>query len=233
MARPTPSRSARRRRSVRSIPMAKPSLRSSGRCIGMAKLTEYARFRCATSMPRVPIGTARSANATSPKPIWCRLSWRPRSAGAPAIEVFGTDYPTPDGTAIRDYIHVDDLADAHLRALERLRAGGDSIALNLGTGRGHSVREVIAAAEAISGRRIRGSRGPSAARRSAGIGRRSWSCGRDARLASAALGPRYHHPHCSRLASAVERLMRLFRPPLGGNRRNAAGSYPLCLPCND
>ena len=72
----------------------------------------------------------------------------------PAIEVFGTDYPTPDGTAIRDYIHVDDLADAHLRALERLRAGGDSIALNLGTGRGHSVREVIAAAEAISGRKI-------------------------------------------------------------------------------
>ena len=72
----------------------------------------------------------------------------------PGIEVFGTDYPTPDGTAIRDYIHVDDLADAHLRALERLRAGGDSIALNLGTGRGHSVREVIATAEAISGHKI-------------------------------------------------------------------------------
>ncbi len=72
----------------------------------------------------------------------------------PAIEIFGTDYPTPDGTAIRDYIHVDDLADAHLRALERLRAGGASIALNLGTGEGHSVREVIAAAEAVSGRKI-------------------------------------------------------------------------------
>ena len=72
----------------------------------------------------------------------------------PAIEVFGTDYPTPDGTAIRDYIHVDDLADAHLRALERLRAGGGNIALNLGTGQGHSVREVIATAEAVSGRKI-------------------------------------------------------------------------------
>jgi UDP-arabinose 4-epimerase len=72
----------------------------------------------------------------------------------PAIEVFGTDYPTPDGTAIRDYIHVDDLADAHLRALEQLRSGGGSIALNLGTGQGHSVREVIATAEAISGRKI-------------------------------------------------------------------------------
>jgi len=72
----------------------------------------------------------------------------------PAIEIYGADYPTPDGTAIRDYIHVDDLADAHLRALERLRAGGAGIALNLGTGQGHSVREVIAAAEAVSGRKV-------------------------------------------------------------------------------
>jgi UDP-glucose-4-epimerase GalE len=71
-----------------------------------------------------------------------------------AIEVYGTDYPTPDGTAIRDYIHVDDLADAHLRALERLRAGADSIAVNLGTGHGRSVREVIAAAETTSGRKV-------------------------------------------------------------------------------
>lgn len=71
-----------------------------------------------------------------------------------AIDIFGTDYPTPDGTAIRDYIHVDDLADAHLRALERLRAGAGGIAVNLGVGRGHSVREVIAAAEAVSGRKV-------------------------------------------------------------------------------
>jgi UDP-glucose-4-epimerase GalE len=72
----------------------------------------------------------------------------------PAIEVFGTDYPTPDGTAIRDYIHVDDLAAAHLQALDGLRAGADSIALNLGTGRGYSVREVIAAAEQVCGRPV-------------------------------------------------------------------------------
>jgi UDP-arabinose 4-epimerase len=71
-----------------------------------------------------------------------------------AIEVYGTDYPTPDGTAIRDYIHVADLAAAHLRAIERLRAGGAGIALNLGTGQGRSVREVIAAAEAVSGRKV-------------------------------------------------------------------------------
>ena len=73
--------------------------------------------------------------------------------GAP-IEIYGTDYPTPDGTAIRDYIHVSDLADAHLRALGHLAAGGDSVALNLGTGRGHSVREVIAAVERIGGRPV-------------------------------------------------------------------------------
>lgn len=72
----------------------------------------------------------------------------------PGIDVYGTDYPTPDGTAIRDYVHVHDLAIAHLRALEHLRAGGAGVALNLGTGRGHSVREVIAAAEKISGRRV-------------------------------------------------------------------------------
>lgn len=61
----------------------------------------------------------------------------------PAIDIFGTDYPTPDGTAIRDYIHVSDLAQAHLLALDRLRAGGDSDAFNLGTGVGSSVKEVI------------------------------------------------------------------------------------------
>jgi UDP-glucose-4-epimerase GalE len=61
----------------------------------------------------------------------------------PPIDVYGTDYPTPDGTAIRDYIHVGDLADAHVRALDYLTNGGESRALNLGTGRGYSVREVI------------------------------------------------------------------------------------------
>jgi UDP-arabinose 4-epimerase len=72
----------------------------------------------------------------------------------PHVEVLGTDYPTADGTAVRDYIHVKDLADAHVRALEYLLHGGDSITLNLGTGRGHSVREVIAAAESVVGRPI-------------------------------------------------------------------------------
>jgi UDP-glucose 4-epimerase len=72
----------------------------------------------------------------------------------PAITVFGTDYPTPDGTCIRDYIHVADLAEAHLAALDHLERGGPSLAFNLGTGQGHSVREVIQAVESVSGRKV-------------------------------------------------------------------------------
>jgi len=72
----------------------------------------------------------------------------------PYLEIYGTDYPTPDGTAIRDYIHVTDLADAHVRALDYLRRGGASTAFNLGAGRGYSVREVVAAVERVSGRRV-------------------------------------------------------------------------------
>jgi UDP-glucose 4-epimerase len=70
------------------------------------------------------------------------------------ISIFGTDYPTPDGTCIRDYIHVNDLADAHILGLEYLLNGGESEAFNLGNGNGFSVREVIAAAEEVTGRVI-------------------------------------------------------------------------------
>jgi UDP-glucose-4-epimerase GalE len=76
------------------------------------------------------------------------------------ITVFGTDYATPDGTCIRDYIHVQDLARAHALALEHLRSGGESTAVNLGTGRGFSVREILATAEAVTGRPIPVSYGP-------------------------------------------------------------------------
>jgi len=70
------------------------------------------------------------------------------------FEVFGADYPTPDGTAVRDYIHVCDLAEAHLAALRYLKAGGATKVLNLGTGNGHSVRSVISASERVTGRAI-------------------------------------------------------------------------------
>jgi UDP-glucose 4-epimerase len=72
----------------------------------------------------------------------------------PPLTVFGTDYRTPDGTAIRDYIHVSDLAAAHVAALHHLLGGGHSLRLNLGTGQGHSVREVIACAERVTGRPV-------------------------------------------------------------------------------
>lgn len=70
------------------------------------------------------------------------------------LDVFGTDYPTPDGTCIRDFIHVSDLAQGHVQALDYLLRGGASLALNLGTGRGHSVREVIAAVERVTGTEV-------------------------------------------------------------------------------
>lgn len=70
------------------------------------------------------------------------------------LQVMGTDYPTGDGTAIRDFVHVTDLADAHVRALRHLQAGGASGAVNLGTGRGHSVREVVAMVERVTGYKV-------------------------------------------------------------------------------
>jgi UDP-glucose 4-epimerase len=69
-----------------------------------------------------------------------------------SLSIFGTDYDTPDGTGIRDYIHVDDLATAHLRALDHLRDGGDSLTLNCGYGHGYSVREVINAVTRAGGK---------------------------------------------------------------------------------
>lgn len=71
------------------------------------------------------------------------------------LEIYGTDYSTPDGTAIRDYIHVMDLADAHVAALNYLEGGGATLALNLGVGRGFSVREIIDSAERVTGRKIK------------------------------------------------------------------------------
>jgi UDP-glucose-4-epimerase GalE len=77
------------------------------------------------------------------------------TADGSTLQVYGSDYPTPDGTCVRDYIHVSDLAEAHVRALRYLESGGDSLAINLGTGRGHSVLEVIRAAEHATGRQVR------------------------------------------------------------------------------
>jgi len=74
--------------------------------------------------------------------------------GGKPLDVYGDDYPTADGTCVRDYVHVTDLADAHVRALDYLQKGGASVALNLGTGDGHSVREVIHAVQSVTGREV-------------------------------------------------------------------------------
>ena len=71
-----------------------------------------------------------------------------------SVEIFGADYPTDDGTAVRDYVHVSDLAEAHVATLRHLLSGGESFSANLGTGRGASVREVITSMERVSGTRI-------------------------------------------------------------------------------
>ncbi len=71
-----------------------------------------------------------------------------------SVSIFGTDWPTPDGTGVRDYIHVDDLADAHLRALDHLRGGGESLILNCGYGHGYSVREVLDAVQRVAGQAL-------------------------------------------------------------------------------
>jgi UDP-glucose 4-epimerase len=70
------------------------------------------------------------------------------------LKIFGTDYPTPDGTCIRDYIHIYDLADAHLKALEYVQKTGQVICLNLGSEHGYSVKEIIKMCEKVSGQKV-------------------------------------------------------------------------------
>ncbi len=74
--------------------------------------------------------------------------------GHPKVEVFGTDYPTPDGSCIRDYVHVEDVADAHVKAVDYLDGGGETLAVNVGTGVGTSVLEVLRETERVAGREV-------------------------------------------------------------------------------
>jgi UDP-glucose-4-epimerase GalE len=89
-----------------------------------------------------------------PEPHLIPLALRAAAGFGPELQVFGTDYPTPDGTCVRDYTNVVDLAEAHVKALQHLQAGNPSFTVNLGTGEGSSVKEVIATAEEVTGKKV-------------------------------------------------------------------------------
>jgi UDP-glucose 4-epimerase len=103
-------------------------------------------FNVAGSHPGGRIGQA-TPGATLLTKVACEAMVGKR----PHVSLFGTDYPTPDGTGVRDYLHVEDLASAHLRALDYLRAAGRSVTLNVGYGHGYSVREVLSMVEKVGG----------------------------------------------------------------------------------
>jgi len=95
-----------------------------------------------------------------PEPHLIPLALAAARSAAPPLQIFGTDYPTPDGTCIRDYIHVNDLAEAHVLALHRLAQGGPSLAVNLGTGQGNSVLEIVRTVESVTGEKVNWVKGP-------------------------------------------------------------------------
>ncbi len=107
-------------------------------------------FNVAGCDPQGRIGQA-TPNATLLTKVACEAAVGKRDA----VYIFGTDYPTPDGTGVRDYIHVEDLADAHIKALDYLRNGGASITLNCGYGHGYSVRELLQAVEQANGKPLK------------------------------------------------------------------------------
>lgn len=96
-----------------------------------------------------PTGTI--GQSTPKATLLVKVACEAATGKRPGVSVFGTDYPTPDGTGLRDYIHVDDLATAHLDALTYLRGDGDSVTLNCGYGHGYSVRDVLSAVEKAAG----------------------------------------------------------------------------------
>ncbi len=98
--------------------------------------------------------TARNGEFHDPEPHLIPLVLQAAASEIPFVPVFGNNYPTPDGTCVRDYIHVADLGNAHLLALDYLRAGGDSGAINLGNGNGYSVLEVIETAREVTSQPI-------------------------------------------------------------------------------
>jgi len=114
---------------------------------------DYLALRYFNAAGADPDGTLGERHA--PETHLLPLALMAAAGSIPALRVLGSDYDTPDGTCIRDYIHVADLAQAHVLALRHLLSDGPSMTLNLGTGRGHSVREVVAAVTRVTGCRPR------------------------------------------------------------------------------
>lgn len=112
-------------------------------------------FNVAGADPRGRTGQS-TAGATHLLKVACEVATGKRAG----MHIFGTDYDTPDGTAVRDYIHIADLIAAHLNALDHLRKGGESLIANVGYARGYSVRDVIAAVERVAGKRLTVEAGP-------------------------------------------------------------------------
>ena len=112
----------------------------------------FAALRYFNAAGTHPLGTVGEIH--DPETHLLPLAIRAALGVAPPLTVFGHDLDTPDGTCVRDYVHVADLASAHVKALEYLSGGGPSIAMNLGTGAGTSIKQLIHEVEAISGRRV-------------------------------------------------------------------------------
>ncbi len=125
--------------------MSEWMLRDTALAHGM-KYVALRYFNVAGADPQARMGQ-RTPDATHLIKVCCQAALGMRSA----VAIFGTDYPTPDGTGIRDYIHIEDLASAHLAALKYLEGGGDSTTFNVGYGQGSSVREVIKVMKEVTG----------------------------------------------------------------------------------
>lgn len=97
----------------------------------------------------------RIGQSTRDATLLTKVACEAATGKRPGVAIFGTDYPTPDGTGVRDYIHVEDLASAHLKALDFLNAGGGSTTLNCGYGHGYSVRELLDMVEMVSGKKLK------------------------------------------------------------------------------
>jgi UDP-glucose-4-epimerase GalE len=149
-----------------SVPISEDHVQSPVNPYGESKLMVERLLRWYSSIHGFRAASLRYFNAAGadaegelgerhdPETHLLPLALAAASGARSALDVYGTDYPTPDGTAIRDYLHVTDLAEAHVSALRYLDAGGASDHFNLGTGSGYSVREVVKMVEQVTGRNV-------------------------------------------------------------------------------